>query len=35
VLVYRQGSHLTRTYVETLTPRLAVALTEVGMRARY
>jgi hypothetical protein len=22
VLVYRQGSHLTNTYVESLTPRL-------------
>jgi len=31
VLVYRQGSHLTRTYVETLTPRLERALRKVGL----
>jgi hypothetical protein len=33
VLVYRQGSHLTATYVRTLTPRLATALTGVGLPA--
>jgi hypothetical protein len=26
VLVYRQGSHLTATYVETLAPRLGAAM---------
>jgi len=35
VLLYRQGSHLTKTYVETLTPRLAAALTGAGLSARY
>jgi len=35
VLLYRQGSHLTKTYIETLTPRLAAALTAVGMPARF
>jgi hypothetical protein len=35
VLLYRQGSHLTRTYVETLTPRLARALSGAGLRATY
>ena len=35
VLVYRQGSHITKTYIETLTPRLAAALTDSGMPARY
>jgi peptidoglycan/LPS O-acetylase OafA/YrhL len=29
VLVYRQGSHLTSTYVETLAPRLGAALAQV------
>ncbi len=28
VLVYRQGSHITKTYIETLAPRLEEALTE-------
>jgi peptidoglycan/LPS O-acetylase OafA/YrhL len=35
VLVYRQGSHLTKTYVETLTPRLAAALTAAGLPTRF
>jgi len=30
VLVYRQGSHLTRTYIESLTPRLEKALLSAG-----
>jgi hypothetical protein len=33
VLIYRQGSHLTATYVETLAPRLAAALSEAGIPA--
>jgi hypothetical protein len=33
VLVYRETSHLSATYVRTLVPRLAEALTEVGLRA--
>jgi peptidoglycan/LPS O-acetylase OafA/YrhL len=33
VLVYRQGSHLTVTYVNSLTPRLARALTDAGLHA--
>jgi hypothetical protein len=35
VLIYRQGSHLTKTYVETLTPRLATSLSAAGMPATY
>ncbi|MGH3388505.1 MAG: acyltransferase family protein [Actinomadura sp.] len=35
VLVYRQGSHLTATYVKTLTPRLARALTRAHLPATY
>jgi hypothetical protein len=35
VLLYRQGSHLTKTYVETLTPRLAAALTDAGLPTRF
>ena len=31
VLVYRQGSHLTRTYVRTLAPRLETALLQAGV----
>jgi hypothetical protein len=34
VLVYRQGSHLTKTYVETLTPMLAKELARVGVPAK-
>ena len=33
VLVYRQGSHITRTYAETLAPRLEQALETVGILA--
>jgi peptidoglycan/LPS O-acetylase OafA/YrhL len=32
VLIYRQGSHLTRTYVETLAPRLEAELARAGVR---
>ncbi|HEX6967566.1 MAG TPA: acyltransferase family protein [Micromonosporaceae bacterium] len=35
VLVYRQTSHLTATYVKTLTPMLARKFTEVGLRADF
>jgi peptidoglycan/LPS O-acetylase OafA/YrhL len=35
VLIYRQGSHITATYIGTLTPRLASALSGVGLRADY
>jgi peptidoglycan/LPS O-acetylase OafA/YrhL len=35
VLIYRQGSHITATYVETLTPRLAEALSRAGLPSRY
>ena len=35
VLVYRQGSHITATYVKTLTPRIATALTAAGLNADY
>jgi hypothetical protein len=35
VLVYRQGAHITATYVKTLAPRLADALSGVGLRARF
>lgn len=31
VLIYRQGSHLTKTYVETLAPRLDEALRRAGV----
>lgn len=31
VLVYRQGSHITRTYAETLAPRLERALKKAGV----
>lgn len=34
VLIYRQGSHLTATYVESLTPHLAEALAEAGLPMR-
>jgi SGNH domain (fused to AT3 domains) len=32
VLVYRQGSHLTATFVETLAPALGTALADAGLR---
>ena len=32
VLIYRQGSHLTKTYVETLAPRLESELAKAGVR---
>ena len=31
VLIYRQGSHLTKTYIETLAPRLYEALRRAGV----
>jgi peptidoglycan/LPS O-acetylase OafA/YrhL len=34
VLIYRQGSHITATYIETLAPRLAVALSAAVLPAR-
>ncbi|MGR6317674.1 acyltransferase family protein [Micromonospora soli] len=34
VLLYRDTSHLTSTYVRSMTPRLAVALAAVGLPAR-
>jgi peptidoglycan/LPS O-acetylase OafA/YrhL len=33
VLVYRQGSHVTKTYIETLAPQLGRALVEAGVPA--
>lgn len=33
VLIYRQGSHITATYVRTLAPRLAEALSDAGLPA--
>jgi SGNH domain (fused to AT3 domains) len=35
VLVYRQGSHLTATYVKSMTPQLAARLSSVGVPAHY
>ncbi|GAA1293628.1 acyltransferase family protein [Planotetraspora silvatica] len=35
VLIYRQGSHLTDTYIRSMTPRLAKALTKAHLRATY
>jgi hypothetical protein len=35
VLIYRQGSHVTATYVRTLTPRLAAAFTGVGLPTTF
>jgi hypothetical protein len=35
VLIYRGGSHVTVTYVKSLTPHLAHALTGAGLPARY
>ncbi|WP_162262603.1 acyltransferase family protein [Nocardioides sp. Soil796] len=32
VLVYRQGSHITKTYIETLAPRVEEALAKAGVR---
>lgn len=32
VLIYRQGSHLTKTYVESLAPRLKADLVRAGVR---
>lgn len=34
VLIYRQGTHLTATYVETLTPHLAEELARAGLPMR-
>jgi hypothetical protein len=35
VLIYREGSHLTDTFVRSLTPRLAEALNRTRLRATY
>jgi hypothetical protein len=35
VLVYRSGSHLTASYVKTLTPRLATSLARIGVPVQY
>jgi peptidoglycan/LPS O-acetylase OafA/YrhL len=35
VLVYRQGSHLTSTYVKSMTPQIAARLSSVGMSVHY
>jgi hypothetical protein len=35
VLVYRRGSHITATYVRSLTPQLARAMVDVGIAVRY
>jgi peptidoglycan/LPS O-acetylase OafA/YrhL len=35
VLVYRSSSHLTASYVKTLTPRLATALARIGVPVEY
>jgi hypothetical protein len=35
VLIFRRGSHLTATYVETLTPQLAQALSEAGVPVQF
>jgi len=34
VLIYRQGSHLTKTYIETLAPRLEAELVDAGVLPR-
>jgi len=34
VLIYRQGSHLTKTYIETLAPRLDAELVDAGVLPR-
>ena len=35
VMVYRRGSHITATYVRSLTPHLARAMNAAGMDVRY
>ena len=35
VLVYRQGSHLTATYVKSMTPQLAARLSSVGLPVHF
>ncbi|GAA4558182.1 acyltransferase family protein [Planotetraspora kaengkrachanensis] len=35
VLVYRQGSHITATYIDSLTPRLAAALSKAKLPTAY
>jgi hypothetical protein len=35
VLVYRRGAHLTATYVRSLAPQLAAAMSHVGVPVRY
>jgi peptidoglycan/LPS O-acetylase OafA/YrhL len=35
VLIYRRGSHLTATYVKTMSPHIARALSDVGLPAHF
>lgn len=35
VLVYRRGAHLTATYVRSMSPQLATAMSDVGVPVRY
>ncbi|MEV0713786.1 acyltransferase family protein [Asanoa sp. NPDC050611] len=35
VMVYRRGSHITATYVKTMTPQLAQAMKAAGVQVRY
>ncbi|HEV7710646.1 MAG TPA: acyltransferase family protein [Asanoa sp.] len=35
VMIYRRGSHLTATYVKTMTPQIARAMTAAGVTVRY
>jgi hypothetical protein len=35
VMVYRRGSHLSATYVRSLTPQLAKAMAGAGVAVRY
>jgi hypothetical protein len=35
VMIYRRGSHLTATYVKTMTPQLAQAMSAAGVTVRY
>ncbi|MEV0274244.1 acyltransferase family protein [Hamadaea sp. NPDC050747] len=35
VLIYRQGTHITATYIKSLTPRLAKSLTAAGFPVTY
>ncbi|GAA1844823.1 acyltransferase family protein [Asanoa iriomotensis] len=35
VMIYRRGSHITATYMKTMTPQLAQAMNEAGVTVRY